>query len=78
LKHGKIVRISEFAGEQRNNQNGFFPFGMEPELGSKVLPILFKDMECGNLSTILRKISNALTSSPILSGLRANENPIND
>ncbi len=74
LKHGEIIFVRILAGEQRNNQYRLFPLGMEPELASQMLPVLFEYVECGKLDAILGEIGNNLTSTLVLSGLEAREN----
>jgi hypothetical protein len=77
LKDGEVVFVRVLAGEQWNNQYRLLPLGMEPELGSQMLPILLEYVECGQLDAILGEIGNNLTSALILSGWETKENPAN-
>jgi hypothetical protein len=52
-KHGEIILVRVLAGEQWNNQYRLLPLGMEPELGSQMLPVLLEYVECGQLDAIL-------------------------
>ena len=51
---------------------------MESELGLQVLPILFKDMECGKLNAILGEVSDSPASSLLLFGLETECKPRTD
>ena len=51
-----ILRHHVFTGQKRENQDRLLPLGMKAQLGPQVFPILFEDMECGDVMNILRKI----------------------
>ena len=57
-----IFRIGKFSGQQRNDQDSLFPFGVEPKLAPQVFPVLFKDMKSSYLALILREIRDSKTS----------------
>lgn len=77
LKDGEIILVRVLAGEQWNNQHRLLPFGMEPELGSQMLPVLLEYVECGQLDAVLGEIGNIFTSTFFLSGWETKEKPAN-
>ena len=60
FEHGFVFRIGVFAGQQWDDEDGLFPFGIEFELTPEVFSVLFEYMEIGDLDLVLREVSDGV------------------
>lgn len=61
FENGEIRRVGKLAGKTRDNQDGFLPPGMKPELGSQLPSILPHYVEGADAAAFLREIGNGRT-----------------